>query len=174
MTCSHIGCTGIFDELFVYVDIPVHTSAYQCNQCDYKSYSKTFLKGHIESVHKASSYNCDKCDYSTTTQNSLNAHRQAVHPNENAGGQKPVEIEDEKKISGKKTYVSKRIKCELCQAKFKKKETHSKHMKEVHSRISRTEENGNDNLSSNIKSTMTFRKSIRNNKTTSRAIESIN
>ena len=106
--------------------------------------------------------------------NSLNVHRQAVHPNENAGGQKPVEIEAEKKISGKKTYVSKRIKCELCQAKFNKKETHSKHMKEVHSRISRTEENRIDNLNSNIKSTMTFRKSVRNNKTTSRAIESIN
>ena len=142
---------------------------YQCNQCDYKSYSKTFLKGHMEAVHKALRYNCDKCDYITTTQDSLNVHRQSVHPNEKAGGQKPVEIEAEKKISGKKTYVSKRIKCELCQAKFNKKETHSKHMKEVHSRIPRTEENGIDN--SNSKSTMTFRKSLRNNKITSRALE---
>ena len=93
------------------------------------------------------------------------------------GGLEPVqiEIEAEKKIMGKKSYVSKRIKCELCQAKFNKKETHLKHMKEVHAGIPRIEENGVDKIDKIYsKSTMTFRKSTRNTKTTSRAPESIN
>ena len=142
---------------------------YQCNQCAYKSHSKTFLKGHVQSVHEATNYNCGKCDYNTTTKENLTVHIKNAH--QNAGGLEPVqiEIEAEKKIMGKKSYVSKRIKCEFCQAKFNKKETHLSHMKEVHAGIPRNEENGVDKIS-----TVTFRKSTRNTKTTSRAPESIN
>ena len=72
----------------------------------------------------------------------------------------------EKEITGKKAYVSKRIACELCQRKFNKKETYSKHLKQAHGETSRNEEN--------IESTMTFRKTLRSHKTTSRALKSIN
>ena len=56
--------------------------------------------------------------------------------------------------------------------KFNKKETFSKHMKQAHAATSRTEENEMNKL--NSESSMTSRKILRSDKTTSRAQKSIN
>ena len=85
---------------------------------------------------------------------------------------KPIEMVEEKKKTAKNEYISKRIICELCQTKFNKRETYLKHMKQAHAATSRTDENGMFNL--NIESSMTSRKILRSDKTTSRAQNSIN
>ena len=60
-------------------------------------------------------YDCDECDYKATTKESIKTHIQSFH-----------------KGNQKKIYVSKRIKCNLCDKKFNKKETYYKHMKVDH------------------------------------------
>ena len=39
---------------------------YSCDQCDYKTTQKGYLKTHIDSVHGDVRDSCDQCDYKAT------------------------------------------------------------------------------------------------------------
>ena len=51
----------------------------RCDECDFKSISKTLLKRHQKSCHKEVQYACDQCDYKATTKGSLAEHKQTYH-----------------------------------------------------------------------------------------------
>ena len=46
----------------------------QCEQCDFKSASKTLLMRHQHSVHEGNSYTCEQCEYKATTKENLEKH----------------------------------------------------------------------------------------------------
>ena len=52
---------------------------YSCVQCDYKATTKTHLKVHTQKTHEATSYPCDQCDYNATTKLYLSVHTQESH-----------------------------------------------------------------------------------------------
>ena len=58
-------------------------SKYICDQCDFKSGSKTVLQKHKESVHEENRHRCDKCDYRATAKDEIKRHKEAVHGIEN-------------------------------------------------------------------------------------------
>ena len=122
---------------------------YPCNQCEYKANKKEELKTHRELVHVEVEYSCDQCEYKTTKKDELKTHIESIHK---ANKEKDQNIWTEKEVLDstsqpetigtralpkKKTskHVSKRINCDLCERKFNKKETHSKHMLEQHKKV---------------------------------------
>merc|ERR1712150_25604 len=54
--------------------------AFRCNQCSYKSSTKSNFNRHIKIVHeKIKNYECDECDYKTFQKGHLAGHVHAVH-----------------------------------------------------------------------------------------------
>ena len=124
----------------------------QCDQCDYKSASKTLVMRHQKAAHFASDYSFDQCEYMARTKGSLASHKQTVHntisfkcnqcdhkEKTEVNIKKHQESAHEKK--GKSKYVSKRIQCEKCEKKFNKSETFKTHMKKVHNMNLTSKEN---------------------------------
>ena len=51
-----------------------------CDQCDYKSWSRSELAKHVRGVHdKIKAYACDLCPFTTANQSSIARHRSSVH-----------------------------------------------------------------------------------------------
>ena len=94
-----------------------------CDQCDYKTTSKTLLNRHIENIHAEvkkqetleirQRFNCDKCDFKTTSKTALTNHMSTKHENK------------EKKISKRKV-------CVICLKRFNKISTYNEHMNKQH------------------------------------------
>ena len=56
-----------------------HVKKFKCDICDFKTYVKSNLTGHINGVHlKERPLKCDKCDFSTAWPNQLCLHKK-VH-----------------------------------------------------------------------------------------------
>ena len=103
---------------------------FYCEQCEFKSSSKTLLNKHATINHKDKAINslkmrkrfsCDNCEYKTTNENSLKAHVKTNHTKENY--QSKILVEKVK---------SKRIHCNICDKNFNKPDTFNKHMKSAH------------------------------------------
>ena len=111
----------------------------QCEQCEFKSASKTLLIRHQQSVHEGNKYKCDQCEHIATTKGSLEMHKgthhihqcnQCDYKDETKGG---LTKHKESIHDNKSKYVSKRIQCENCEKKFNKRETFKIHMEKFHS-----------------------------------------
>ena len=99
---------------------------YSCNQCDFKAKIKENLKKRQSTVHEKRMYQCNQCDYKDASQGNVNKHTKSIHdPQENM-------IESNENLQKKKKYVPKRIQCSKCEKKFNKKETHETHVKTQH------------------------------------------
>ena len=105
---------------------------FQCDECEYKSGSKTLLHRHMQSTHARRNnseeiiettaslkirkrFSCDICHFKATNENNLKIHLENIHQNEKY----------------EKTR-SKRIHCNMCDRKFNKQETFNNHMKISH------------------------------------------
>ena len=142
-------------------------NTFTCEQCDYKSPSTTLLKKHIKTDHEEIQFHCDQCNYKAATKTNLIVHLDNNHKN-------MIDIETVDKTNSiiQNTYISKRSKCEICERKFNKEETYLKHKKQDHKENSSKNNNG---VQKNIlESMMTFRRTLRSDKTTGRAPEPIN
>ena len=124
------------------------------------------MRKHVESVHEEIRYSCDQCETKFKQKDDLKTHIQSVHKENNA---KDQGIWTEKEVSessfqtettrtrvllpttkvNKKKHVSTRLKCELCEEKFNKQETYSKHMLKIHKKNIELEGGDNNNKSSN-------------------------
>ena len=52
----------------------------ECDQCEYKTSSTTFLNKHKETVHEGlHEQKCDQCEYKTSSTTLLNKHKESVH-----------------------------------------------------------------------------------------------
>ena len=122
----------------------------QCNECDFKSASKTLVIRHQQAVHMTIGYQCDQCEYMATTKGSLAEHKTAVHNTnkfqcnqcdhkEETEGNLMSHKESTHEKKGK--YKSKRIQCEKCDKRFNKQETFKTHMKKIHNINVRSNEN---------------------------------
>ena len=88
---------------------------HNCDVCDKKFNENVTLKQHKESSHKETQYSGDQCDSNATTKINGGTQTETGHTD---------------KINIKSQYISKRIKCEICQSKFNKKETFENHKKQ--------------------------------------------
>ena len=86
---------------------------------------------------------------------------QSVHKKNCDIGDKQVDesASETQRTESKKTYKSKRIKCDHCDKKFNKKETFIKHLKEAHQEISKL---GTKSIETTLK--MTFQRQLRSYK----------
>ena len=94
----------------------------KCEQCEYKTGSKTLLNKHIERSHNdlkeqpsqemRKRQKCDQCDFKTTSTNSLKSHVKSHHH--------------------KETITSKRKICNKCDKRFNKRSTYNAHMQKEH------------------------------------------
>ena len=112
-----------------------------CDQCDYKSPSKTLLKRHVQTTHEAMKFNCDQCDYNTTTKHNLILHTKENHQNKISKGEQC----DYKSPS--KTLLNRHIEtkhevtkfhCDQCNYKATTKNNLNSHTEENHQNISTT------------------------------------
>ena len=113
---------------------------FNCEQCEYKTKSKTLLHRHVESDHKNKEdkisskmiteriirkrNKCDECEYKFTSENNLKKHMETAH--KNTCNQRGNTKETKTQIN------SKRIKCNLCDKKFNKQETYNIHITKTH------------------------------------------
>ena len=93
-------------------------SRFKCDMCEFKSGSKNLLNRHMK-THQSAKINhsiwTEKEVLASTSQPEITRTRALLLKN--------------------KKPVSKRIYCELCEKKFNKQETYSKHMLKIHKRI---------------------------------------
>ena len=82
----------------------------QCLQCDYKTTKKSYLKGHIKSVHEGQKFSCAHCGSTFTQKANLQTHIRSVHE-----GQK--------------------FSCTHCEYKVTWKILLQKHVKSVHGKV---------------------------------------
>ena len=82
---------------------------YNCEQCEYKSTTKSNLKSHKLTKHEGVKYNCDQCEYKATTKGNLKRHKLSKHE-------------------------SYRFKCGLCELTFVRGHVLARHVKRVHVR----------------------------------------
>ena len=75
---------------------------------------------------------CDQCEYKTASKAMLRMHNRKEHIEQE--GEKEIEVNVVQNMTKEKTkkYISKRIKCEICDKKFNKETTYQKHMKSDH------------------------------------------
>ena len=52
---------------------------FQCDQCDYQTNAKHYLKLHIQVIHFGLRYQCELCDDNYQTQQGLKLHKDAHH-----------------------------------------------------------------------------------------------
>ena len=52
---------------------------YNCNECDYKSNQKNFLRFHTEAKHDGIIYTCAECDLKFNSERRLKFHEQSKH-----------------------------------------------------------------------------------------------
>ena len=95
----------------------------KCDQCNFKTGSKTMLNRHMNSSHVDQQtqemrvrFSCDVCGYKTTSQVVLKTHKNLNH---------------EPKVKNKK-FISKRKTCNMCDKNFNKSSTYNKHMENYH------------------------------------------
>ena len=88
---------------------------HNCDKCNKRFTDDAGLKQHKESSHEEKQYKGDQCERKATTKTKVDTHTKTVHTD---------------KMNNKSQYVSKRIKCEICQRKFNKKETFENHKKQ--------------------------------------------
>ena len=52
---------------------------YPCDECNYTTTEKGYLRNHIKSTHSKAQYPCDKCDYTSKHQDNLKTHKKSEH-----------------------------------------------------------------------------------------------
>ena len=57
----------------------LESESYYCDQCEYKSVNKKYIKTHKETKHDGIKYYCDQCEYKANTKGHLKKHQNAVH-----------------------------------------------------------------------------------------------
>ncbi|XP_071091649.1 zinc finger protein 507-like [Haliotis cracherodii] len=111
-------------------------SVHKCDECDYSSHNKHYLKQHIDLVHNPERpYKCPFCDYAGKRSHSLREHL-VVHTNE-----RPYECEHCNASFRKKGHLTnhiklhttqKLIKCSLCSVYLADQDAFEKHLKDTH------------------------------------------
>ncbi|XP_067651776.1 zinc finger protein 507-like [Haliotis asinina] len=111
-------------------------AVHKCDECDYSSHNKHYLKQHIDLVHNPERpYKCPFCDYAGKRSHSLREHL-VVHTNE-----RPYECEHCNASFRKKGHLTnhiklhttqKLIKCSLCSVYLADQEAFEKHLKDTH------------------------------------------
>ena len=54
-------------------------AVHSCDNCEYKTTTKEYLRIHRRSIHDGIKYPCNKCDYKATQSSSLWQHNKSVH-----------------------------------------------------------------------------------------------
>ncbi|CAH1778724.1 unnamed protein product [Owenia fusiformis] len=114
--------------------VVVVESVHKCEECDYSSANKHYLKQHIDLVHNASRiYKCPFCDYAGKRSHSLKEHL-IIHSND-----RPFECTQCNATFRKKGHLTNHIKmhatrCEICDFKLEceSKENIVEHMRSAH------------------------------------------
>jgi len=70
----------VFKSSYAEVDIAKNEEGlFQCDECKYKTKSKSHIKAHKISVHQKVKYNCDLCEYQATKEKYVNMHKIKIH-----------------------------------------------------------------------------------------------
>ena len=110
--------------------------SFDCDQCNYKGYSRFRLKRHILSFHEGVKYYCDQCSYSAGSKENLRKHMK-IH--EMADQKFPCELCDHVasmplylKCHMKNKHSGLSYKCEFCDIVYKQKAPLKRHMRVKH------------------------------------------
>ena len=123
------------------------SSKHACQLCKKTFHQEAILIRHVQSVHEGVCYFCDECDRSFSLLGSLNTHKTTIHEkgSHNKLKQKTklhkilfcgqCNFETSEKIVLKKHEIkvhTNSLKCDMCDAKFIKKEKLEAHTKNKH------------------------------------------
>ena len=56
-----------------------NVNQFSCEQCDFKSASKTLLNRHNNSAHKEFTVSCEQCNFKSSSKAHLNRHKNSAH-----------------------------------------------------------------------------------------------
>ena len=73
-----IGDEYRMEVVDTYLDVS-KAADFTCDQCEYKTTTKEYLRIHRRSIHDGVKYPCNKCDYKATQSSSLMQHKLSIH-----------------------------------------------------------------------------------------------